>query len=198
MIARLEGMDAQIQTLAEQIGDLDSDRRRRTEAIGELRRLESEAQEAKAKAREHLAELAQIESNLAIMRGIGDPYSVTRRAVAEEEPSSPNVPLIIVGSLLAGLAIGVGLTALLEFARPGFRTPSDAVRALTVPVLGVVDHFSTRAQLMRVRIQRCLVGISTVVLLGGLAWIAWAWHEKPELLGTNLAHALNELHESLK
>ena len=198
LIGDIKGLDSQIARTRSEVFDLDIKQKRRTKAMGDLREKQNQATQAKTKAEGHLAELAQIEENIAMMRALGTPYVVTKSAVSDVKPNSPNVPLIIVGSLLAGLAIGIGLTALLEFARPGFRTPSDAVRALTVPVLGVVDHISTHAERVRSRTQRALVGFSTLILLGGLVWISWAWHQKPELLGTDLAHALDELHESLK
>ncbi len=198
LIGDIKGLDSQIERTRSEVFDLDIRQKRRTKAMGDLREKQNQATQARTKAEGHLAELAQIEENIAMMRALGTPYVVTKSAVADVKPNSPNVPLLILGSLLAGLAIGIGLTALLEFARPGFRTPADAVRALTVPVLGVVDHISTRAERVRTRTQRMLVCFSTLILLGGLVWISWAWHKKPELLGTDLAHALDELHESLK
>ena len=191
-------IDTQLASTEEQIADVEVELQRRIDALARLRQLQSESEAALRKRDGHEAELMDIEENLAILDGYGDPYVVTQEALAEPDPSEPNVPLIIVFCLLGGIALGLALAALAEFARPGFRNASEAVRGLSVPVLGVVDRISTRSERVRGRLQRVLVGISTVVVLGGLVFVSWAWRNDPALLGTELAHALDELHEGLK
>ena len=57
-------------------------------------------------------------------------------------PTQPDPILIIIFSLLFSLALGLGLSLLLEYSRSCFRSINDITRVMVVPVLsGVGDPF---------------------------------------------------------
>lgn len=57
-------------------------------------------------------------------------------AVAPQSPSFPKIPLIVMGSILLGLGIGIGLAVLIELLHRKVRGPSD-LTAIGVPLLGM-------------------------------------------------------------
>ena len=52
-----------------------------------------------------------------------------------EKPTYPNRLLITFGGLAAGLVLGVGSAAVVEFRDQAFRTEQEVVAALNLPVL---------------------------------------------------------------
>ena len=59
-------------------------------------------------------------------------------ATAPRSPTFPNVPLITFGSILLGLALGVGLAILMELLYRKVRGPSD-LRLDGIPLLGMAQ-----------------------------------------------------------
>lgn len=57
-------------------------------------------------------------------------------AIAPRSPSFPNIPLIVLGSILIGLGLGMGLAILIELLYRKVRGPSD-LTAIGVPLLGM-------------------------------------------------------------
>ena len=55
-----------------------------------------------------------------------------------ERPISPNRPLINLGGMAAGLAVGLVLVALLEYRDRSFKTDDEIISLLALPVLAVV------------------------------------------------------------
>lgn len=64
--------------------------------------------------------------------------SLLGRATAPRDPSFPNVPLIIIGSVLLGLALGVGMAILVELLYRKVRGPAD-LSAIGIPLLGMAQ-----------------------------------------------------------
>lgn len=59
-------------------------------------------------------------------------------AVAPQSPSFPKIPLITLGSILLGLALGAGLAILIELLNRKVRGPSD-LDMLDIPLLGMAN-----------------------------------------------------------
>lgn len=59
-------------------------------------------------------------------------------AVAPRSPSFPKIPLITIGAMLMGLALGIGLAILIELLYRKVRGPSDLV-LVGVPLLGMAE-----------------------------------------------------------
>ena len=82
-------------------------------------------------------EESQIASNLERQQS-GEQFRVLDPARVPEAPFSPNRPLIQVLGSVAGLAIGLGLVALLEFRDRTLRTDTDVMQVFDLPVLAIV------------------------------------------------------------
>ena len=68
----------------------------------------------------------------------GEQFTVLDPANLPDSPSFPNRPLFALGGLAGGLAVGLGLTFLLEMQDTSLRTERDVEFALRLPVLAMV------------------------------------------------------------
>ena len=71
-------------------------------------------------------------------RQIGEQFKLLDPARLPERPFSPNRPLINLGGMAAGLALGLVLVALLEYRDRSFKTDDEVIGLLALPVLAVV------------------------------------------------------------
>jgi uncharacterized protein involved in exopolysaccharide biosynthesis len=194
----LKALNGQSDQLRLQIEDLSERLRRRTDGMARIRQLEQERASTALAARDNAQKLNATSFNLQLIKNRTEPYSIVEPARATKNPTEPNVPLLLGFVLAAGLGLGFLLAFLVEYSQPGFRNPGEAVRALSVPVLGIVDDIPTRPVLRRRRWNRAVVAISSSLIIGGMGWFAWAWTRQPDLLGTDLVLWLTELQENLK
>lgn len=166
--------------------------------MAKIRQKEQERESTALAARDYAEKLNNTSFNLELLKSRDEPYSIVEPARATKRPTEPNV-ILIVGFIVAlGVGLGFALAFLVEYSQPGFRNPGEAVRALSVPVLGIVDEISTRAVRRRRRWNRLVVAVSSVLLIGSMGWFAWAWSSQRDLLGTDLVLWLTELQEQLK
>jgi len=68
------------------------------------------------------------------------PLEVMQLAFTPLEPSMPRWEIMIPLGILLGLIVGLGLAFLLEFIDTSIRGPSDVVRRIDLPLLGMVPH----------------------------------------------------------
>jgi polysaccharide chain length determinant protein (PEP-CTERM system associated) len=80
---------------------------------------------------------SQISTNLE-RRQIGEQFRILDPARLPERPFSPNRPLIYGMGVLAGLAVGFGLVALMEYLDRTMRSEADVRTALNLPVLATI------------------------------------------------------------
>jgi len=62
------------------------------------------------------------------------------KAADKEDPSSPNMPLNVILSILVGLASGVGLAYFIEYLDTSVKTIEDIERFMGTPVIGVIPQ----------------------------------------------------------
>jgi polysaccharide chain length determinant protein (PEP-CTERM system associated) len=113
-------------------------------------------------------------------RQIGEQFKVLDPARVPERPISPNRRMINGGALALGLGLGLLLIGLSEYRDSGFRTDTEVVRVLELPVLAVVPLVTSRAAAHRAkRRHRLLAWGGTFVFLlvaAGLTWSLKLWN----------------------
>jgi polysaccharide chain length determinant protein (PEP-CTERM system associated) len=118
---------------------------------------------------------ARIAANLE-RRQIGEQFKLIEPPRIPERPVSPNRPFIWLLGAAAGLGLGLGLTALLEYRDSSFRTEEDVTTTLALPVLALIPRMDTASERARLRRQRRLASVAAVVVamtIAGAALIAW-------------------------
>ncbi|MHC4264208.1 MAG: GumC family protein [Planctomycetota bacterium] len=175
----------------------DSDSREletRINALGRIRELDAEIETAKANYRDAAMRLNETEQQLRVVQeAYAQPWEVTADAHTTENPTEPNVSILVIASVVLGLMLGVGLAIALEFLQGGFRTAADASRAIDLPVLGVVGQFQSRSERRSIFMRHAVMAFSTVLILGSIGWFTWTWANQPQLLGTGVIEAIESV-----
>ena len=196
---KIEAKAANLDALSKQISERRSIYQERVENTSRAKVLKQESDSWLDAYNTANASFLEKERALKILnQAYGNPYDIAEEARAPDKPSEPNPLMIVTFALVAGLALGLGGALLSEFSKNGYRGVADVTRVMTVPVLGVVNTILTRAEARRKRFRRLLVGLSSLVLIGGLAWFTYAWAERREWLSTELVNQIEEIRMKLR
>jgi polysaccharide chain length determinant protein (PEP-CTERM system associated) len=98
------------------------------------------------------------------LRAIGEQFRTIDPARLPERPVSPNRALINLIGALAGLGLGVGFVALLEYRDNSFRTDDEIVSVLALPVVAVIPLMLSSDERRSQRRRSVLVGTATAVV----------------------------------
>jgi capsular exopolysaccharide synthesis family protein len=88
-------------------------------------------------------QIDRIDSRLVDLRILlegGAPLEVMQLAFEPLEPSMPRWQIMVPLGVLLGLIVGLGLAFMLEFIDTSIKGPSDIVRRIDLPLLGMVPH----------------------------------------------------------
>jgi len=106
-------------------------------------------------------------------RQIGEQFRTLDPPRVPERPFEPNRPRLNLLGALVGLAVGLALTAMLEFRDTTLKTDDDIAAALVMPVLCIVPLMTTDAERRRERKWRLAIGTAVFVLAVAGAAAAW-------------------------
>lgn len=110
-------------------------------------------------------------------RQIGEQFRVVDTARLPERPVSPNRQRMNIMGLFAGLAVGLGLVALLEYRDTTLKTDDDVITSLALPVIAVIPAMTNgldRARQKR-RNRYMVIAASTASVLLMMLAVAWKY-----------------------
>jgi uncharacterized protein involved in exopolysaccharide biosynthesis len=111
---------------------------------------------------------SQIAANLE-RRQIGEQFKVLDPARQPERPFSPNRRQLDTTGALAGLALGLALVALREFANSSLKVDDDVVQSLALPVLAMIPMMLSRRDEQRLARRRRLAVFASSVAAAVIA-----------------------------
>ena len=113
---------------------------------------------------------AKVAANLE-RRQVGEQFKVIDAARLPEKPYSPNRQQIDLIGAFASLAFGIGIVGLLEYRDTSFRSDSDVIAVLSLPVLAIIPGIVTAAEARAIRRRQLLIGAAAglVLVLAGTA-----------------------------
>lgn len=121
---------------------------------------------------------------------LANPFEITDEVHTTLKPTDPNPWLILSFALVAGLAIGLTIAVASEFSKSCFRSVGDISRVMVVPVLGTINTIVTRRQRRLHATKRIVVGLSSLVVIGTILFVTWAWATNAQLLSVEVRNAI--------
>jgi len=184
--------------LVQRVEDLDEKTKSRTQHYKKLEDYRNQMNEARALLNETQRQWADRDKSLQLLDSSPTPWVITQPPVPASAATQPNPYLLSAVAIILGLALGVGMAVLSEFARNCYRSVSDLAAVMSVPVLGAIDTIVTRRERRRVQLSRAVAGLSTAVIVGTIGWITWLWYSSPERLPLEVQDAIERMRSALK
>lgn len=122
------------------------------------------------------SEDAKVAANLE-RRQIGEQFKIIDAARMPERPDSPDRLQLYLGGVFGGLMVGVGLVGFLEYRDSSFRTDTDIVTVLALPVLATIPAIVTREDRALMRKKRIYSFAAAAVVGVMVAGAAVAWKQ---------------------
>ncbi|MCC7032949.1 MAG: hypothetical protein IT179_08980 [Acidobacteria bacterium] len=182
MRAEVESLERQLKfktTEEERLRGLAAQYQRRIEAVpgveAEWTQLSRDYDSTKALYQDLLGKSEQSKVALDLERQqIGEQFRIVDPARVPTEPTSPVRYQISLIGLFVGLLLGVATAATLEYRDSSFRSESDVVKALSLPVLTIIPLVETeRERAARGRRTRLALAVSSVAILAGV-YVFWS------------------------
>ena len=187
-------MRAEIESLDRQMTFKESEERRvRTEIAEYQRRIEAvpglesewvaltrdyDTQQAAYKDLLTKSTAAQVAANLE-QQDIGERFRIVDPAVVPVHPLRAIRAGVNAAGIAIGLLLGIGIAALLEIRDASFRTDSDVLEVLSLPVLASVPRIATaeeRVSHRRRRLAMSVTGVAGIVVASYLTWTLKLWN----------------------
>ena len=172
------------QAAAEELNKLVSDRANAMAQLKEVAGKMAQVQRFKEEAEQYDAQIAMLNETMVgfdLMRkgdgvlgqeddgvrrqkgGVEPPLRIVQSARRPEEISSPRFVVTVPLGVFLGLAIGLGLAFLLEFTDTSVKSPSDLLRRVDVPMLGMVPHLDDVSEPIRDVRLACLTNPNSLI-----------------------------------
>ena len=190
--AKEKALSAAIERDSHGVNELYPVYRKIRESLERIDRLKSALFGAEASYQAKVREAKLLQSPLA------NPFQITEEVAPPPVPTEPNPLLIAAFGLVAGLALGVGLAVFAEYSRNCFRTVQDLSRVMVTPVLGTVNQIVTRKEARLVAARRVTVALASLLIVGGVSFVTWAWAKNPELLSPDLREKIESVRSKFR
>lgn len=107
-------------------------------------------------------------------RQIGEQFRILDSASVPTRPISPNRLAISGAGFGIGLMLGLSFALLLEVKDASFRSESDVIESLSVPVLALVPHLTTAPERRRRVVVAWLKGTVATIALVSAGYVFWS------------------------
>jgi capsular polysaccharide biosynthesis protein len=99
---------------------------------------------------------------------MGERFTLLDAARLPEKPVRPNIPLVLLMGMLVGIAAGVGMASVREYADQSAHTIEDLARATNLLVFAGIAEIITREDMVRKKQQRqkLLVAAGVIIVAG--------------------------------
>ena len=188
---RLREVQLEIQNLDEQIARKEAEQRRLENVIATYQRRIAAVPTHESELTELMRDYETLQKTYVALLGkkedskisenlerhqSGGQFRILDPAREPEKPFSPKRQQLDMMGAAFGLALGLGLTALLEYLDSSLKTEDDVVQALMLPVLALIPMMATsrnqrRAGKSRAVVLSCVA--AAVVLISAAAAAAW-------------------------
>jgi polysaccharide chain length determinant protein (PEP-CTERM system associated) len=128
----------------------------------------------------------------------GTHFEVIDPARPPLSPAGPNRLLWFLGSIGAGLAVGLGISVLLFFLSQALTTVEEARSFLGVPVMGTVPTIRSALEVQRDRRRRAMALAVVMVLVFSGAAFTLLYMEFPEVLPGFVRDSISTLRERMR
>ena len=193
------GFEREIDRSNRRIDELEKEIAGRTKKYEDLYQLQTELNLANQDYETISLSLQDTTRSVALLEeGAGKPYSIAENAEADEKAVEPNPWLIVGFTTMLGLAFGMFVSLIIEYGHNSYRTVTELASVMSVPVLGAIEPIVTQAELRKAQFRRAMVGFSTAILIGGVAWIMYMYKFAPEKLPIEIQQALDTIELNLR
>jgi capsular polysaccharide biosynthesis protein len=107
----------------------------------------------------------------------GEQFRVLDPASLPEKPTKPNLLLLNVGGLIAGIAVGGGLGMLQEMRDRSMHSERDLQYYIPLPVIGALPDIATKEKVTKVRKRRLIKlafsSVTAMMIIASIAFLYW-------------------------
>lgn len=107
----------------------------------------------------------------------GEQFRVLDPASLPEKPTKPNLMMLNLGGLIAGIAVGGGLGMLQELRDRSIHSERDLQHYIPLPVLGALPDIATKEKVAAVRKRRLVKlafsSVTAIMIVGAIAFLYW-------------------------
>lgn len=185
-------------TLGTRVEQLERETKARTGLYANLEDLRNQVNEARLTLNATSREYQDRDKSLQMLDSSPPPWRIAQPPVASSASTQPNPWFLAITSVFAGLALGIGLAVVSEFARSSYRSVADLASVMSIPVLGAIETIVTRRERRRMQVSHAVAGLSTAVIVGTIGWITYLWSASPERLPLEVQDAIERLRTALK